>query len=109
MDGKNEFDSHEEMKRTIKGTEDNESSRTTEANGINGALLGRNKREIDRLRKQLDVRDKQLREQEELLTQYTSPPKAPTVTDPTLTPRAPRRQDIAYLERMRQQKAQEIR
>jgi hypothetical protein len=45
MDGKNEFYNHEAIKRTMEGIADNESSHTTpfvEANGTNGALLGRN-------------------------------------------------------------------
>ena len=64
-------------------------------------------REIERLTRQLIEREHQVKQQEELLLQYATPVK-PSVTDPTLTPRVPRPQDIAYLERLRRQKEQEV-
>ena len=63
-------------------------------------------REIERLTRQLLEREQQVKQQEELLLQYATPIK-PIVTDPTLTPRVPRPQDVAYMERLRRQRAQE--
>jgi hypothetical protein len=63
-------------------------------------------REIERLTRQLIEREQQVKLQEELLLQYATPVK-PSVTDPTLTPRVPRPQDIAYTERQRKLKEQE--
>ncbi len=59
-------------------------------------------REIERLTRQLIEREQQIKQQEELLLQYATPVK-PSVTDPTLTPRVPRPQDVAYMERLRRQ------
>jgi hypothetical protein len=42
-----------------------------------------------------------------LSTKMKAPFEPAPVTDPTLTPRVPRPQDIAYVETMRKQKAQE--
>jgi hypothetical protein len=63
-------------------------------------------REIERLTRQLIEREQQVKQQEELLLQYATPAK-PSVTDPALTPRVPRPQDIAYMERLHRQKEQE--
>ena len=63
-------------------------------------------RELDKLRQQLLAQEQKVKQQEELLLQYSTPIR-PTVTDPTLTPRLPRPQDVAYQERIRRQKEQE--
>ena len=65
------------------------------------------RREIERLHQLLAERSQQLNEQEHLIDKIKAPFEPATVTDPTLTPRVPRPQDIAYVETMRRQKAQE--
>jgi hypothetical protein len=71
-------------------------------------LLLKHKREIDRLHELLADRTQQLLEQSNLIDKMKAPSFEPApVTDPTLTPRVPRPQDIAYVETMRRQKAQE--
>ncbi len=56
--------------------------------------------------RQLIEREQQVKQQEELLLQYATPVK-PSVTDPALTPRVPRPQDVAYMEQLHRQRAQE--
>ena len=73
---------------------------------VDATPKGPYQRELDKLRQQLLAQEQKVRQQEELLLQYATPIK-PTVTDPTLTPRVPRPQDIAYQERLRRQKEQE--
>ncbi len=70
-----------------------------------GRGTGSYQREIERLTRQLIEREQQVKLQEEPLLQYATPVK-PSVTDPTLTSRVPRPQDIAYMERLRRQKEQ---
>ena len=65
------------------------------------------RREIERLHKLLAAREQQLNEQGHLIDKMKAPFEPAPVTDPTLTPRVPRPQDIAYKETMRRQKAQE--
>ncbi len=65
------------------------------------------RREIDRLQELLAARDQHLNEQGNLIDKMKAPFEPAPVTDPTLTPRVPRPQDIAYVETMRRQKAQE--
>jgi hypothetical protein len=65
------------------------------------------RREIERLQELLAERDQQLNEQGSLIGKMKAPFEPAPVTDPTLTPRVPRPQDIAYEETMRRQKAQE--
>ena len=65
------------------------------------------RREIERLHKLLAAREQQLNEQGHLIDKMKAPFEPAPVTDPTLTPRVPRPQDIAYVETMRRQKAQE--
>jgi hypothetical protein len=65
------------------------------------------RREIEIFQKLLAARDQQLNEQGHLIDKMKSPFEPAPVTDPTLTPRVPRPQDIAYVETMRRQKAQE--
>ncbi len=64
------------------------------------------RREIERLQELLTERNQQLHEQGNLIDKMKAPFE-PAVTDPTLTPRVPRPQDIAYEETMRRQKTQE--
>ncbi len=63
------------------------------------------RREIDRLIELLAEHDQQLNEQGHLIDKMKAPFEPAPVTDPTLTPRVPRPQDIAYVETMRKQKA----
>jgi hypothetical protein len=65
------------------------------------------KREIERLQELLAGRTQQLNEQGKLIDKIKAPFEPAPVTDPTLTPRVPRPQDITYVETMRRQKAQE--
>ena len=65
------------------------------------------RREIERLQELLAAKDQQLNEQGHLITKMKTPFEPAPATDPTLTPRVPRPQDIAYEETMRRQKAQE--
>lgn len=65
------------------------------------------RREIERLQELLAAREQQLNEQGSLIDKMKAPFEPAPVTDPTLTPRVPRPQDIAYVETMRRQKAQE--
>jgi hypothetical protein len=65
------------------------------------------RREIERLQELLAARDQQLNEQGHLIDKMKAPFEPAPVTDPTLTPRVPRPQDIAYVETMRRQIAQE--
>ena len=67
----------------------------------------RQRNEIERLHKLLAAREQQLNEQGHLIDMMKAPFEPAPVTDPTLTPRVPRPQDIAYVETMRRQKAQE--
>ena len=67
----------------------------------------KHKRQIERLHQLLAERTQQLNEQGHLIDKMKAPFEPATVTDPTLTPRVPRPQDIAYEETMRRQKAQE--
>ncbi len=64
------------------------------------------RREIERLQEMLAARDQQLNAQGNLIDKIKAPFE-PAVNYPTLTPRVPRPQDIAYEETMRRQKAQE--
>ena len=73
---------------------------------VDATPKGPYQRELDKLRQQLLAQEQKVKQQEELLLQYSTPIR-PTVTDPTLTPRVPRPQDIAYQERIRRQKEQE--
>ncbi len=108
MDGTDE--THNGTLQTVyEEDEDNTSSTetpTVQATPRVSRGQGRYKRKIERLQRQLVERDQQVKQQEELLLQYATPIR-PTVTDPTLTPRVPRPQDIAYMERLRRQKEQE--
>ncbi len=65
------------------------------------------RRETERLQELLAVRDQQLNEQGHFIDKMKAPFEPAPVTDPTLTPRVPRPQDIAYVETMRRQKSQE--
>ena len=65
------------------------------------------RREIERLQELLATKEQQLNEQGSLIDKMKAPFEPAPVTDPTLTPRVPRPQDIAYVETMRRQKAQE--
>jgi hypothetical protein len=67
------------------------------------------RRKIERLQELLAARNQQLNEQGHLIDKMKAPFESAPVTDPTLTltPRVPRPQDIAYVETMRRQKAQE--
>jgi hypothetical protein len=67
------------------------------------------RREIERLQELLAAREQQLNEQGNLIDKMKAPFEPAPVTDRTLTltPRVPRSQDIAYVEAMRRQKAQE--
>ena len=100
------------MDSTEKGTlrtvyEDDEDNGSSEdPPTVEATPRGPYQREIERLQQQLLEREQKVKQQEELLLQYATPIK-PTVTDPTLTPRVPRPQDIAYMERLRRQKEQE--
>ena len=62
------------------------------------------RREIERLQELLAAREQQLNEQGSLIDKMKAPFEPAPVTDPTLTPRVPRPQDIAYVETMRKQK-----
>jgi hypothetical protein len=62
------------------------------------------RREIERLQELLAAREQQLNEQGSLIEKMKAPFEPAPVTDPTLTPRVPRPQDIAYVETMRRQK-----
>ncbi len=64
------------------------------------------RREIERLQELLATREQQLNAQGDLIDKIKAPFE-PAENDPTLTPRVPRPQDIAYVETMRRQKAQE--
>jgi hypothetical protein len=66
----------------------------------------KHRKEIERLHQLLAERNQQLNEQGNLIDKMKAPFEPATVTDPTLTPRVPRPQDIAYEETMRRQKAQ---
>ncbi len=108
MDGKDER--HNGTLQTVYEDDDDNCSSTEllTVEAIPGAKHGPGpyQREIERLTRQLIEREQQVKQQEELLLQYATPVK-PSVTDPTLTPRVPRPQDIAYMERLRRQKEQE--
>ncbi len=65
------------------------------------------RREIERSQELLAARDQQLNEQGSLIGKMKAPFEPAPVTDPTLTPRVPRPQDIAYEETMKRQKAQD--
>jgi hypothetical protein len=65
------------------------------------------KRKIKRLQELLAERNQQLNERGHLIDKMKAPFEPAPVTDPTLTPRVPRPQDIAYVETMRRRKAQE--
>ncbi len=55
----------------------------------------KHRREIDRLKELLAERDQQINEQGHLIDNMKAPFEPAPVTDPTLTPRVPRPQDIA--------------
>ena len=86
--------------------DDEEYGSSEELPTVDATPKGPYQRELDKLRQQLLAQEQKVKQQEELLLQYATPIK-PTVTDPTLTPRVPRPQDIAYQERIRRQKEQE--
>ncbi len=65
------------------------------------------RREIERLQELLAERDQQINKQGHLIDKMKIPFEPASVTDPTLTPRVPRPQDIAYVETIMRQKAQE--
>ena len=56
----------------------------------------RQRREIERLHQLLAAREQQLNEQGHLIDKMKAPFEPAPVTDPTLTPRVPRPQDIAH-------------
>ncbi len=62
---------------------------------------------IERLQELLAECDQQLNEQGHLIDKMKAPFEPAPVTDPTLTPRVPRPQDIVHVETMRRQTAQE--
>ena len=86
--------------------DDEEYGSSEELPTVDATPKGPYQRELDKLRQQLLAQEQKVKQQEELLLQYSTPIR-PTVTDPTLTPRVPRPQDIAYRERIRRQKEQE--
>jgi hypothetical protein len=67
----------------------------------------KHKREIERSQELLAERNQQLHEHGNLVDKMKAPFEPAPVTDPTFTPRVTRPQDIAYVEAMRRQKAQE--
>jgi hypothetical protein len=108
MDGKD--DRHNGTLQTVYEDDDDNCSSTelptVEATPVAKRGPGPYQREIERLIRQLIEQEQQVKQQEELLLQYATPVR-PSVTDPTLTPRVPRPQDVAYMERLRRQKEQE--
>ena len=102
------MDSKDNNSGTLKTVfeDDEEYGSSEELPTVDATPKGPYQRELDKLRQQLLAQEQKVKQQEELLLQYATPIR-PTVTDPTLTPRVPRPQDIAYMERLRRQKEQE--
>ena len=73
--------------------DDEEYGSSEELPTVDATPKGPYQRELDKLRQQLLAQEQKVKQQEELLLQYATPIR-PTVTDPTLTPRVPRPQDI---------------